>query len=504
MFADVFLDMIRNILILGGGSAGFLAALTLKRSLPRLDVRVVRSPEIGVIGVGEGTTQYFPRFLFQQLRLKPAQFYAEAQPTWKLGLRFLEWGPRPHFFYSFSARVDNRWPELPKNHGYYAEFDFDHMDLWSSLMAHDRALPRDVQGRPAFCNHDHLAFHIENQKLVAYLEARCRDFGVEILDGTVNEVEKGERGVEALRLESGLRLTADLFVDASGFRSELLGRALEVEFQSYADALFCDRAIIGGWLRTTEPIKPYTTCETMDAGWCWQIEHEHWINRGYVYSSRFTSDDAAVAELLRKNPQIANEPRLVKFRSGRYAQMWSGNVIGIGNASGFVEPLEATALQCIMLQCRTLTDLLVDSDGEPTPTGIALYNRFIGQVWDDVRDFLAVHYRFNTRLDTPFWQAARAETALHDAAPLVEFYRENGPSALGKSILLNANNAFGLEGYLAMLVGQQVPYEKMHPPSAEERRAWQMHQQEFLLAAKRGFDVRQVLEIIRRPGWQWA
>ena len=107
-------------------------------------------------------------------------------------------------------------------------------------------------------------------------------------------------------------------------------------FKSYADALYCDRAVIAGWPRTDELIKPYTLAETMDAGWCWQIEHETFINRGYVYSSSFITDDAAREEFLRKNPKIATEPRVVKFRSGRYQAMWQGNVVGIGNASGFV------------------------------------------------------------------------------------------------------------------------------------------------------------------------
>jgi tryptophan halogenase len=160
-------------------------------------------------------------------------------------------------------------------------------------MAHGKALPRGNDGRPNFAGHASIGFHIENKKLVAYLEARCRDFNVQITDATVQQVERSEQGVAALILETGERLQADLFIDASGFRSELLGRALEVPYQSFERALFCDRAVIGGWSRTSEPIKPYTTVETMDAGWCWQIEHENWINRGYVYSSRFLSDEAA-------------------------------------------------------------------------------------------------------------------------------------------------------------------------------------------------------------------
>ena len=151
-------------------------------------------------------------------------------------------------------------------------------------MAHDKAFARKPDGLPHF--HNNHAFHIENVKLVAWLEKVCREFGVEITDATVR-AELGEEGIQRLFLRLDHRLTADLYIDASGFRSELLGRAFAETFLSYSDALFCDRAVIGGWSRTDEPIRPYTVAETMDAGWCWQIEHEHWINRGYVYSSDF-------------------------------------------------------------------------------------------------------------------------------------------------------------------------------------------------------------------------
>src|SRR5206468_4394605 len=257
-------------------------------------------------------------------------------------------------------------------------------------------------------------FHIENKKLVGWLENRCRDHGVGILDATVR-AEKGGEGIDSLVTETGERITAELFVDASGFRSELLGRALGEPFRDYHDALFCDRAVIGGWPRTNEPILPYTTAETMDAGWCWQIEHEHFINRGYVYSSKFISDNAALEEFLRKNAKVATQPRVVKFRSGRCERSWVGNVVGVGNAVGFVEPLEATALQVICVEVSTLADSLLDSLCEPTPTLIRLYNDYNARAWDDIRDFLAVHYKFNTRVNSTFWQACRNDTALHSA-----------------------------------------------------------------------------------------
>lgn len=493
---------VRSITVLGGGSAGFIAALTLKRKRPHLRVRLLRSPQLGIIGVGEGTTPYFPQHLHGYLGLKADKFYAEAQPVWKLGIHYL-WGPRPSFNFTFAPQTDFRHADLPKNNGYYCGEDFSDVNAASALVARNRVFQRQPDGSPLIT--DALAYHIENKKLVGYLEARARDFGVEIHDGTVASVERREDGgVAALVLEDGGREAADLLVDASGFFSELLGKALEEPFVDYRDALFCDRAVVGGWARPPgDPIQPCTTAETMDGGWCWRIDHEEIINRGYVYASDQMSDDAAEAEFRRKNP-LLEHTRMVKFRTGRYRRQWVHNVVGVGNASGFVEPLEATALMCICLQSRALADGLAETDDEPTRSMIGMYNQYLAGLWDEVRDFLAVHYKFNTRLDTSFWQRCRAETALHGAAALVDYYQENGPSVLAGPVLMNPNSPFGIEGYYTMLVGMQVPHARPHTPPAPEKSRWENHRRRHQHAANTGLDVKQALALVRSPRWRWA
>jgi tryptophan halogenase len=185
-------------------------------------------------------------------------------------------------------------------------------------MDHDKVFARHPQtGGPDI--QEWYGFHIENRKLIETLEIGAREAGIEIIEGTVDEVELGSKGVERVHLKDGRSLEANLFIDASGFRSELLGKALEEPYVSYDKSLFCDRAVVGGWERTREPILPYTTAETMDAGWSWQIEHEHHINRGYVYCSGAISDDDAAAEFRCKNPKLPESMRIVKFRSGRYS-----------------------------------------------------------------------------------------------------------------------------------------------------------------------------------------
>jgi tryptophan halogenase len=493
---------IKRIVILGAGSAGLLAALTLGRRT-RLDVEIIRSTDIGVIGVGEGTTHTFPQFLLNELRLDPRRLFAEAQPTWKLGLRFL-WGPRPEFIYNFGLQLDERWPGLARNNGFYCEESMEDMNVLAALQARNRAFPRRTDNWPDFSLHQFAAFHIENARLVSYLENCCRGLGATIRDGTVTRVERNDHGVEALVLEDGSRVTADLFIDASGFRSELLGRAMGEPYQNFGDVLFCDRAVIGGWNRTDEPIKPCTTCETMDAGWAWQIEHEKFINRGYVFCSRFLDDEKAREELLRKNPKIPpDKTRVVKFRTGRYARMWVGNVVGVGNSSGFVEPLEATALAQIINQCRALVNILVDSDFDVPPGYVDLYNRMQGDNWDEIRDFIALHYRFNTRLDTPFWKQCQNETSLGGAQPIVDFYMEHGPTSIHRNALLPQTSVFGLEGYLVLLVGQRVPYRIKAHPSATELDALQKQRRTFASIAGNGCTIPECLAAVRHPMWKW-
>jgi hypothetical protein len=259
---------ISSIVVLGAGSAGLMTALTLKRKLPQLSVRVVRSPDIAIIGVGEATTLAFLKHFFEYLRMKPRDFYMEARPTWKMGIRFL-WGPRKEFFYTFAFEFEKRLPELTRNNGFYYSEERPWLGRSSAFMAHDKVFPRRPDGMPQF--HGNHAFHIENVTYVGWLENRCREIGVVITDATV-KAETGGEGIAALITSAGERITGDLYVDASGFRSELLGRALNEPFRSYADSLFSDRAVIGGWPRAKgEPILPYTVAETMDAGWCWRI-----------------------------------------------------------------------------------------------------------------------------------------------------------------------------------------------------------------------------------------
>jgi tryptophan halogenase len=322
------------------------------------------------------------------------------------------------------------------------------------------------------------------------------------VDDTVEQVVQGEHGVEELRLVSGGAVRADLFVDCSGFASLLLEKTLGVPFVSFRRTLFNDRAVVGGWPRTDEPIKPYTTCETMNSGWCWQIEHEFLVNRGYVYSSDFISDEEAEAEFRAKNPKVT-KTRVVRFRSGRFERTWVKNVVAIGNSSGFVEPLEATGLGYICTQAQALVEMLIEGDMQMNPSLVKHYEARMIKQWDQIVNFLAVHYRYNTRLDTPYWRACQNDAELGWAEEIVDYYRAVGPSVIARETLLDYNDQFGMEGYLSMLVGQCVPYRNPYQPSDQERTNWSRIQQAVRNKVASAYTVREALDFVRSEYWQW-
>ncbi|WP_030024352.1 tryptophan 7-halogenase [Streptomyces monomycini] len=434
----------REITVVGGGTAGLIAATTLLRLCPDTNVTVIRSTELGHIMVGEGTFAGTPDYLHDVMGIPLDDFYAKVNPIWKLGVR-LKWGPRPYFDYPFNEQFDNQiLPSKDKPWGYY------HLDEYESA-----SLPAGATRTPPA---KRFGYHIENQPFVAYLEQHFARLGGKLVDAKVASVEVGEIGVESLVLESGDRHTADFFVDASGFRAELINKGLGEPFVSMRDHLFCDRAVVGGWARGDEEIRPYTSMDTMDAGWCWRIDHEHTINRGYVHSSAYISVDEAADELARKNPKIDRDSlRVVPFEARHVRHPWVKNVVAIGNACGFVEPLEATNIQVICAHSRQLAEA-INAGGLGNSDLAQDYNESVQLQWEDIRDFLALHYRFNTRLNTPFWQMAVRNTPLGGLEEYVKLYQENGP-VLFTGSAGKPGSMFGYDGHLNLLLGLQVPWK---------------------------------------------
>jgi tryptophan halogenase len=239
----------------------------------------------------------------------------------------------------------------------------------------------------------------------------------------------------------------------------------------------------------------------MDAGWNWRIDHPGRINRGYVYSGDFIGDGEADAEFRRKNPRIA-KTRIVRFIAGRYERSWVKNVVAIGNSSGFVEPLEATSVGAICILSQNLAEMLVESMLDPGDAMRALFNHRAAMRWSAIRRFLGVHYKFNTRLETPFWRACRADVDLAGAEPVVDFYRENGPTTIFRNDLLDPKDPFGPEGYLSMLVGQKVPC-RAYEPSERERMIWGQIRRLWGQKASRALPADRALSILGDERFAW-
>jgi tryptophan halogenase len=385
--------------------------------------------------------------------------------------------------------------------GIFCDDDTEYSDQVSALMAHDRVFPRGRNGAPLF--HNALSYHFENEKFVTFLEQLAAAKGIAIVEDTIESVRQDEQGVSELLLKSGRTESADLYVDCSGFRSLLLGEALREPFIDFKSSLFCDRAVVGGWDRTDQPIHPYTTCETMDSGWCWQIEHEKRINRGYVYASGFITDEKAEKEFRKLAPKVGST-RVVKFVSGRYERAWVKNVVAIGNASGFVEPLEATALGVIAMQSQMLVGALAEVGGCIVPSQVRQFNRYHEHTWDAIRGFIAVHYKFNTWLDTPFWRECREKTDLAGAEEIVAHYRQSGPGGFWDQTLFHPADQFKMAGYAALLVGQKVPFEQVRPPTEQQRRQFDALRQRYKQTAQRAFTIPEALSVMRSPQFVWT
>jgi len=481
---------VRSVAVVGGGTAGYFVALALRRQLPHLEVTLIESSKIPIIGVGEATTTLMPPFLHRQLGIDIVELYREVRPTWKLGIKF-EWGlPGDyHFNYPFghSSPVD----------AYAYHGNLANLSVGGMMMAADRApVVIDDHGDPvSLLPRMNFAYHLDNKSLVAYLARLGERVGLHHIDAEIRDVVTADgESVERLILDDGREIHADLYVDASGFRALLIERALGSQFKSFATSLFCDSAVIGE-VPQRGPIQPYTTAETMDAGWCWRIPVEGEDHRGYVYSSAHLTPDEARAEMQARNPGLG-DTWSVRFRSGRHEDFWKGNTVAVGNAYGFVEPLESTALHMVIIEIAYLIGALRQTGGNPLDR--ALINQCVGGHWDCLRWFLSVHYKYNHKKDTEFWRACRETVDVSGIEPLLDRFRRSGPWDEDEvSLHETVDPTFGNHGLMIMLLGQSVACPQPIR-TALSRAEWDARVAEDAALVGRALDQAQALALLRR------
>lgn len=479
---------VRTVGILGGGTAGFFTALALRAQLPWLDVTVIETPSIPIIGVGEATVPSLVAFLHHTLKLDIHDLWKKVQPTWKQGIRF-EWGLPGD--YAFMAPFDWEVNGIGMLGSMAETGNINRFTVEAILMTRNATpIVRTGKDLQSFLSIFPFAYHLDNERLVRYLAETAIARGIKRIDAKIAGAKIGQGDdadprVEHLITEDGRSLSFDLFIDCSGFRSFLLEEQLGAPFQSYASSLYTDAAVTfnvphGGKL------KPYTTARTMDHGWCWNIPITDSDHLGYVFSSAHCTRDEAMAEIRRTWPAVSHE-REIRFRSGRHERPWVGNVYAVGNAFAFVEPLESTGLLMIM---RAVTSLL---RAFPIGRDHRVMKRFVNETtardWDRLRWFLAVHYKFNKRLDTRFWQEVRADADVSGLSHALDLFQTAGPlSLLPRAIrtaLVEATGIFfyGLAGLDNILLGQKVPYPDLAREPAEGFRARLQSAMEFARAA---------------------
>ena len=452
-----------RIAILGGGSAGWITANLLARAWPASRITLIEAPEIGTIGVGEGSTPSLKRF-FDTTGIAEAEWMPRCQATYKAGIRFAGWSPAapwPAYRHPFTTQIDVHTEEAfvlncrNRRLGHDVPVRPDDFLLNGVLAARGLA----PVAPPHFPFRIDYGYHFDAALLGAFLRDTAVARGVVHRPARVNGATRGTSGdIEALVLDDGERIAADLFVDCSGFAGLLIERTLEVPFVSYRGQLFNDAAVV---VQTPLAVAPAveTLSTALSAGWCWSIPLRHRIGHGYVYASAFVSAEAAERELRAASGcGEAATVRHLRFRTGRMARHWERNCLAVGLAQGFIEPLEATALHLVL---NTVEQFV---GHYPAGTREA-FNATISARFNGVRDYIAAHYKLSTRDDSDYWRANAANEDVPDALlHILDTWFRRGDLALALGEV-GERAQFGNLSWHCLLAGYGI-----FPPVAQPRR----------------------------------
>jgi tryptophan halogenase len=454
-------DRIRKIVIVGGGTAGWMSAATVSKVLgdmPGLEVELVESEQIGTIGVGEATIPQLTLFN-AMLGIDEDEFIKATNGTYKLGIEFVDWtriGHRyvhPFGFYGLDMKgveFHHHWLK-GRRLGDTSELDEYSISVNGKMLRPRTDLPKSPVSKLAY------AFQFDAGLYARFLRRLAEGWGVRRTEGkVVNVVQNGESGyVEAVVLESGARIEGDLFLDCSGFRGLLIEQTLKTGFEDWSKWLPNDRAIAIP-CESSDDEQPLTRATARAAGWQWRIPLQHRVGNGYVYSSAHISDDEALATLLANlDGAPLADPNPLRFTAGHRKQAWVKNVVAIGLAGGFLEPLESTSIHLIqsgLARLMTMFPTRAWSESE-----VRRYNERTVEEYIDIRDFLVLHYNATERNDTPYWDYCRTIEPPEGLAYKYEMFRSNG------RIFREHEELFTETSWLAVLVGQGIEAGGYHP-----------------------------------------
>ncbi|MCB2085299.1 MAG: tryptophan 7-halogenase [Sphingomonadaceae bacterium] len=484
-----------HVVVLGGGSAGWITACLLHHEWGARGgkVTVVESSDIGIIGVGEGSTPQLKAF-FDHLGIEEGEWMPACDATYKLGIRFTGWSERPDFgsyFHPFPSPVDlHSEPGFTHNCA-LARRGFDvpaHPDDWflAARLAGERKGPVPAENFPFPQSY---SYHFDAHRLGGFLREWAVARGVGHLDRKVAEVELDDSGdIAALVCEGGERIAGDIFVDCSGFRSMIAQQALGEEFLPFADNLFADRAVVMPTGHAA-PITPQTEAIAMSAGWRWSIPLTSRVGNGYVYSSRYLSDEDAEAELRTAIGMEGSDTaaRVLHMKVGRVRNSWSRNCLAVGLSQGFIEPLEATALHIVIVTALEFAQAF--EAGGFAPQHRDAFNASIAARYEGIRDYIVAHYRMNQRTDSQFWRDNAVNDRLSDGlkAMMTAWFTHKDIAATAAEISRQPTYASLSWHCLFAGYGTFPPPEKMQPAPPQAQVADREKAQAMLAACALNF-----------------
>ena len=462
--------MIRSIVVVGGGTSGWMTAAYLNRVLRGADgaepvrITVVESEDIGIIGVGEATVPTIRRVL-GALDIPEWRFLLETDATFKHGIRFKDWlnvpGPAVggnDFYHLFEQPVAlegystaTHWAALADRGAPLRRFDY--------AVAVQGALCETMKSPKLFESLSYdapvpYAYHLDAVKFGQFLRKVSVERGVAHVVDTVTEVRRGADGaIASLHTKTGATLQADFYIDCSGFQALLIGATLERPFTDWGDYLLCDRAVACQipHADADAPLRPYTTATAKEAGWIWEIDLFTRRGNGYVYSSRHTTPERAESVLREHLGEAAEtaSTRQLRMQIGHRREMWSHNCLAVGLAAGFLEPLESTGIYLVEVALSLFIDHI--SSGPAAPYMAQRFNAKMAEMYEELRDFIQLHYITSNRDDTPFWRAYTNDVKTSDSLKYkLDLWTFKLPSA---SDLDGRQTLFGPSSYSYILAG---------------------------------------------------
>ncbi|QDP02705.1 tryptophan halogenase family protein [Thalassotalea sp. PS06] len=451
---------IKKLVILGGGTSGWISAALSKKLLGNaIEVELVESSEIGTVGVGEATIPPI-KLLNDVLGLNEAEFLRETQGTIKLAIKFENWKNENHSYYHTFGSAGK---SMAFCHFHHFLKRAGELDDDSKLWDYDLNALCAEEGKYAHIRHQDpilempYAYHFDAGLYAQYLRKFCEKIGVQRTEGTVAKVHQNSQNgyIESLQLKDGSLISGDLFLDCSGFRGLLIQQTLQTGYEDWSHWLRCDRAVAVASKRFEHTL-PYTRSIAHKGGWQWRIPLQHRNGNGLVYNSGYYSDDEATELLLGNlDSKAITDPKVIKFQTGRRYQQWNKNVIAVGLSSGFLEPLESTSIHLIqsavvrlihLFPHHGINDAMVDE-----------YNKQSKLEFEQIRDFIILHYHVNQRTDSLFWQEMRDMKIPETLAHKIELFKQDG------RLFRDQNDLFLESSWLQVMLGQGLVPNSYHP-----------------------------------------